>query len=84
MSTDTYVEHTVTGIKNTPLRRHKYVDEENNAFFLRAVIQTRNYVDSDPMVYRFVLSGADGYTSQARLTGTVMESGYELPFSPVL
>ena len=84
MSTDTYVEHTVTGIENTPLRRHKYVSEENNAFFLGAVIQAKNYVDSDPMVYRLVVSGADGYTSQVRVTGTVMESGYELPFSPVL
>lgn len=84
MSTDTYVEHTVTGIENTPLRRHKYVEGENNEFFLTAVLQTRNYVDSDPMVYNLVISGADGYTAQTRLTGTVMQSGYELPFSPLL
>ena len=83
MSTDTYVEHTVTGIKNTPLRRHKYIAGENE-IFLGAVIQAKNYIDSDPMVYRLTISGADGYTAEARVTGTVMESGYELPFSTVL
>ena len=83
MSTDTYVEHTVTGIKDTPLRRHKYIAGENE-IFLRAVIQAKNYVDSDPMVYRLNISGADGFTAQTRVTGTVMDSGYELPFSPIL
>jgi len=84
MSTDTYIEHTLTGIDDTPLMRHKYVEGENNEFFLKAVIQAKNYIDSDPMVYRLVISGADGYTAQTRLTGTVMESGYGVPFSPVL
>ena len=83
MSTDTYVEHTLTGKEDTPLMRHNYIQGENEVF-LRAVIQAKNYVDSDPMVYRLIISGADGYTSQTRITGTVMESGYELPFSPVL
>ena len=83
LSTDTYVEHTITGKENTPLRRHNYIEGENE-FFLKAVVQAKNYVDSDPMVYRLVFSGADGYTSQTRITGTVMQSGYELPFSPVL
>jgi len=83
MSTDTYVEHTVTGKENTPLRRHNYIQGENE-FFLRAVLQAKNYIDSDPMVYRLVISGADGYTSQTRITGTVMEADYELPFTTVL
>jgi hypothetical protein len=83
MSTDSYVEHTLTGIDDTPLMRHNYVEGENE-LFLKAVIQAKNYVDSDPMVYRLTISGADGYTAQTRITGTVMQSGYELPFTPVL
>ena len=83
MSTDSYVEHTLTGISDTPLVRHKYIKGENE-IFLGAVLQAKNYIDSDPMVYRLNISGADSYTAETRVTGTVMNSGYELPFSPIL
>ena len=73
--TSDYIEHTVTGIENTPLRRHKGNDET----FLGVVLQAKNYLDTDPMVYNLVFSGADGYGDKVRITGTVMETGYNPP-----
>jgi len=77
-STDTYLEHTQTGISNTPLQRHK--GEED--IFLGVVVKAKNYVDTDPMVYNLVFSGADGYGMKVPITGTVMETGYTVPVTP--
>jgi len=81
MSTDSYIEHTQTGIDSTPLRRHKYVAGENE-YFLKVVVKAKNYVDSDPMSYKLHISGADEYKAESLITATVMESGYDVPFSP--
>jgi len=69
--TSSYIEHTATGKNSTPLRRHKFVDGKNE-IFLSMVLQTKQYFDEDPMVYRLVVSGADGYSGEALVTGTVM------------
>ena len=68
----TYIQHTATGKDSTPLSRHKFTDGENE-IFLGMVLQSTQYFDADPMVYRLVVSGADGYTGNALITGTVME-----------
>ena len=68
----TYIQHTATGKDSTPLRRHKFVDGKNE-IFLGMVLQSTQYFDADPMVYRLVISGADGYTGNALVTGTVMQ-----------
>ena len=73
--TSNYLEHTETGIENTPLRRYK----GDNETFLGVVLQAKNYLDTDPMVYNLVFSGADGYGDKTRITGTVMETGYNPP-----
>lgn len=78
--TSTYLEHTATGISQTPLRRYKGTED----IFLGAVIKAKNYVDTDPMVYNLVFSGADGYGVKHRVTGTVMETGYAVPLVPKL
>ena len=83
MQTDSYVEHTQTGMALTPLRRHKYVAGENE-YFLKVVIQAKNYVDSDPMSYKLHFSGADEFKVESLITATVMESGYDVPASPIL
>ena len=74
------MEHTATGISQTPLRRYKGTED----IFLGAVIKAKNYVDTDPMVYNLVFSGADGYGVKHRVTGTVMETGYAVPLVPKL
>ncbi len=85
----TYIEHTATGKDSTPLRRHKFVDGKNE-IFLGAILQSKQYFDADPMVYRLVVSGADGYTGNALITGTVMEHGQDdnyketIPETPLL
>jgi hypothetical protein len=81
--TDSYVEHTQTGIDSTPLRRHKYVAGQNE-YFLKVVVQAKNYVDSDPMSYKLHFSGADEFKVESLITATVMESGYDVPASPIL
>ena len=43
------------------------------------MLQAKNYLDTDPMVYNLVFSGADGYGDKTRITGTVMETGYNPP-----
>ena len=75
--TDSYVEHTATGIRETPLRRKD--SQGADYLFLGAVLKAKNYVDTDPMVYNLVFSGADGYGEKYRVTGTVMETGYDQP-----
>ena len=77
-STDTYIEHTQTGISDTPLRRHKG-DED---VFLGVVVKAKNYVDTDPMVYNVAFSGADGYSDKKSITGTIMETGYSVRVTP--
>jgi hypothetical protein len=71
MPESTYIEHTATGKNSTPLRRHRFVDGENEVF-LGMTLQSKQYFDEDPMVYRLVFSGADGYSGEALVTGTVM------------
>ncbi|MAH48791.1 hypothetical protein CMI37_23390 [Candidatus Pacearchaeota archaeon] len=83
MVTDSYVEHTQTGIDSTPLRRHKYVAGQNE-YFLKVVVQAKNYVDSDPMSYKLHISGADGFKAESLIKATVMETGYDIPLSPKL
>lgn len=73
--TSTYLEHTQTGISDTPLKRHKGSQE----VFLGVVLQAKNYLDTDPMVYNIAFSGADGYGDKVRVTGTVMETDYNPP-----
>jgi len=68
----TYVEHTATGKDSTPLRRHKFINGENDVF-LGVTLQSKQYFDADPMVYRLVVSGADGYTDNVLITATVMQ-----------
>ena len=72
MPESTYIEHTATGKGSTPLRRHRFVDGENE-IFLGMILQSKQYFDEDPMVYRLVFSGADGYSGEALVTGTVMD-----------
>ena len=89
--TDSYVEHTQTGIDSTPLRRHKYVAGQNE-YFLKVVVQAKNYVDSDPMSYKLHISGADEYKAESLITATAMQTGYgsysfsnaSVPLSPEL
>ena len=77
-STETYLEHTQTGVSETPLMRH--TGEED--VFLGVSVKAKNYVDTDPMVYNLVFSGADGYGVKVPITGTVMETGYSVPVRP--
>ena len=91
MVTDSYKEHTQTGIASTPLKRHKHVAGENE-YFLKVVVQAKNYVDSDPMSYKLHISGADGYKAESLITATVMQTGYgsysfsnaSVPHSPAI
>ena len=75
--TNSYIEHTATGISETPLKRKD--SQGADYLFLGAVLKAKNYVDTDPMVYNLVFSGADGYGDKFRITGTVMETGYDQP-----
>jgi hypothetical protein len=79
---ESLTQHTATGIDSTPLRRLDYVVGDET--FLRAVVRTKNYVDTDPMVYNLVFSGADGFVSEKLITGTVMSTGYNIPIEPIL
>lgn len=79
---DQLIQHTATGIGSTPLRRHSYV--VGGESFLRTVVRTKNYVDTDPMVYKLVFSGADGFISEKLITGTIMSTGYDIPIEPLL
>jgi hypothetical protein len=76
-NSNSYIEHTATGISDTPLKRHGGGQE----LFLGAVLKAKNYVDTDPMVYNLVFSGADGYGTKHTVTGTVMETGYNMPLT---
>ena len=79
---ESLTQHTATGIGSTPLKRLDYVVGDET--FLRAVVRTKNYVDTDPMVYNLVFSGADGFISEKLITGTVMSTGYDIPAEPIL
>ena len=68
-----YVQQTQTGISDAPTRYHIY--DGTNPELVNIAVMAKNYVDTDPMIYRLVLSGADGFESEAFITGTVMDSG---------
>jgi len=70
---DEFIEQTATGENEAPLKYWKY--ENGNAEFLDVAVMAKNYVDSDPMIYRLVVSGADGFSVNTNITGTVMDSG---------
>jgi hypothetical protein len=70
---DEFVEQTATGADTAPLKYWKYKDGDTD--FLDISVMAKNYVDIDPMVYRLVVSGADGFLASANITGTVMDSG---------
>ena len=76
------VNHSLTGVTGAPLLRHKYTGGNSN--FLRIGIKTKNYLDQDPMVYNFVFSGADGFIEKIPITGTIMGTGYDVPYEPKL
>ena len=75
-TTDTYTEQAETG-DGVAVAYHKY--DGTNRDFLDIVVKAKQYVDTDPMVYKLVVSGADGFSAEQYITGTVMGTGYIYP-----
>ena len=79
---DEFVQQTATGADTAPLKYWKFKD--GNAEFLDIAVMAKNYVDTDPMTYRLVVSGADGFLARTNITGTVMETGHIHPLTASL
>ena len=73
-STDDFIQQTETGSADAPLRHFKYGGADGYDF-LNIVVKAKNYVDVDPMTYRLVVSGADGFLAETFITGSVMNMG---------
>jgi hypothetical protein len=73
-STDDFIQQTETGSEDAPLRHFKYGGADGYDF-LNIVVKAKNYVDVDPMTYRLVVSGADGFLAETFITGSVMNMG---------
>ena len=52
----------------------------------RLAVKAKNYVDTDPMVYDLVVSGADGFISKKRVTagGNSIISDHLYPLNATL
>jgi len=76
---DEFVEQTATGAATAPLKYWKYKDGDTE--FLDVAVMAKNYVDTDPIIYTLVVSGADGFSARTNITGTVMTTGHLHPLT---